>query len=171
MATIHTALLILLSVLIFSFVGAIVVVGMKTGWARRPMFTVGSGAGIAALIILAVMVGSYLYAPKSFSVSRSGVVVNRLVLPVLIPMAGIREVRRATAADLSGSIRTFGVGGLFGSYGSYYSKTLGSYKLYATNSDHAVIVIADKTYVLTPDQPLEFIAMILQCRASGGALT
>jgi len=127
---------------------------------------------IPVVIILGVLFGSYLYAPRSFSVSEDGVRINRLVSPIFLPIHTIQGVRQARKEDLKKSLRTFGVGGLFGSFGNYYSKGLGSYRLYATNYENAVVLYAGgKTYVLTPDQPLEFIEAIQkQLQARGFSL-
>ncbi len=160
LATFHWIALGFCLFMVVSLLAVIVIIGMHTGWEKKPMRPVGIGVMIPVIIILGVLFGSYLYAPRSFSVSEDGVRINRFVSPIFIPIRTIKGVRQARREDLQKSLRTFGVGGLFGSFGNYYSKGLGSYRLYATNYENAVILYAGEIYVLTPDQSLEFIEAV-----------
>lgn len=62
--------------------------------------------------------------------------------------------------SLKGSIRTFGVGGLFGYFGKYFNRTLGSMTWYATRKDNFVLILTndDKKIILTPNEPDKFLA-------------
>ena len=60
-----------------------------------------------------------------------------------------------------GSVRTFGVGGLFGYFGRFRSPRFGPYQLYATRRAPSVQLRArGGTYVLSPDAPEAFLAEV-----------
>lgn len=64
-----------------------------------------------------------------------------------------------------GSIRTFGIGGLFGYIGYFKNSILGSYKAYATNSEKAVLIeTSDKPIIVTPDDPDLFVKNLNQAQ-------
>jgi len=112
-----------------------------------------------AIGMIGLLVGTYAYAPHGFTVTHDSIVVERPISPVSIPYSQIESVRRA-GDDVKGAKRVFGVGGLFGSYGRYYSKGLGSFRMYATDDRNAVVVRGNTTYVLTPDRPDEFVELV-----------
>lgn len=58
------------------------------------------------------------------------------------------------------SIRTFGVGGLFGYFGKFANAKLGNMTWYATRRDKTVLIktAGNKKIILTPDDPNQFVA-------------
>ena len=64
---------------------------------------------------------------------------------------------------LNGSIRTFGVGGLFGYWGRFANSKIGVMTWYATRRDNAVLITKfnNKKIVLTPDEPELFVSTIV----------
>ena len=54
-------------------------------------------------------------------------------------------------------VRTFGVSGIFGYFGRFYTTHLGHHILYVTDRHKAVVIEADKTYVVSPDDPQQFV--------------
>ena len=115
---------------------------------------------LAALVPAAAIVGAAAYAPLKMSISSAGIEVHRLIGPVVIPFERISRVDLLEAERLRGSIREFGVSGLFGHFGRFRSKDIGPYTLYATSSGGYVLVEADKPIVLTPERPEEFVASV-----------
>ena len=122
--------------------------------AVNPGVIVGS---LAALLLVA----SYAWSPRGYSIAERSIIVKRLAGDVRIPLDGIREARIATADDLRDCIRTFGNGGLFGYYGQFSTSKLGSSTWYVTNRSHSVVVItSSKTAVFSPDDIDGFLAAI-----------
>jgi hypothetical protein len=120
-------------------------------------------AGLGAVLIIL----SYGYSPRGYSVSGRSIVVKRLIGNVRIPLDGIREIRAATADDLRGCVRLWGNGGLFGYYGLFMTSKLGKSTWYVTSRGKSVVVIAGaKTVVLSPDDVEGFLTTI---RASAPA--
>jgi hypothetical protein len=66
-----------------------------------------------------------------------------------------------------GSLRTMGIGGLFGFVGHFHNEILGSYKAYATNEFNTVVLVfGDQTIVVTPDEPDEFVEAVLAAKTA-----
>jgi hypothetical protein len=113
---------------------------------------------IAAHNLILLMIGAlillfgYLYSPRGYTITADALVVKRAIGNVTIPLAAITEVRGATISDLSGTIRLWGSGGLFGHYGAFRTSRLGRCTWYVTDRDQCAIVrTAKKTIVISPD--------------------
>jgi hypothetical protein len=66
---------------------------------------------------------------------------------------------------MSRSIRTFGNGGMFCFAGAFHNKKLGSYRAFATDNNRTVILkFSNRTVVVTPDNPEEFVKRIKKFR-------
>ncbi len=114
-------------------------------------------AGIGAVLILL----SYGYSPRAYVVSDRSIIVRRLIGTARISLEGIREARAATEDDLSGCIRLWGNGGLWGYYGLFQTSKLGRAWWYVTNRKNTVVVITDqKTTLFSPDDVHGFLAAI-----------
>jgi hypothetical protein len=113
--------------------------------------------GILALVFLA----AYAWSPTGYELADGNVVIRRLIGNIRIPVSGIREVRLATRNDLSGSMRIFGSGGLFGYYGLFRSPKFGDSNWYVTDRSHAVVLAGDSgTAIVSPDDQAGFIAAL-----------
>ena len=99
---------------------------------------------ISLLLFNAIMLPTILacegYAPQRLEVGEDKIVVLRRYKSVVITREEIKSVERLPANAMRGAIRTAGVGGLFGYYGSYYSRSIGSFKLYATSFDNLYLI-------------------------------
>lgn len=96
---------------------------------------------------------SYAFRPTGYSVTAEELVVHRPIGKVRIKRSDIQSAEAVDPAEVSGSIRTFGVGGLFGYYGRFANFNLGRMTWYATRRDRTVLVRAaqGRKIVLTPD--------------------
>ena len=70
----------------------------------------------AALVAAILLVFSFAWSPRGYSLQGRSILVTRLAGNACIPLDGIRELRRAKADDFRGCIRLFGNGGVFGYY-------------------------------------------------------
>ena len=60
---------------------------------------------------------------------------------------------------MSNSFRVFGNGGFFSMSGVFWNKKLGFYRIFGTDEKHSVVLkFPDKTIVVTPDKPQNFVA-------------
>jgi hypothetical protein len=119
--------------------------------------TMGRDPRVGALVLTLALVPlgvAWAMSPREIVVERGELRIERRAwLPLRVSLASI-----ASASPLdrlgAGTIRVFGVGGYFGSYGLFYSRQLGRFRLYATRSGQAVLVkrVGDEVpFVLTPD--------------------
>jgi hypothetical protein len=120
-----------------------------------------TGSAIAAGIEAVLLFLSYGYSPRGYTILDGALIVKRLIGDVRIPLSEIREARPAAMNDLSGCIRLFGSGGLFGWYGLFRTSKLGKCTWYVTNRNNAVVLITRaKTAVISPDDVDDFIGVI-----------
>lgn len=105
------------------------------------------------LFLPAVIVGCYLYSPYAYIITDNELIIKRRINSRHIPLEDIEDARLITNDLLSGTIRTFGVGGLFGYYGEFYNRKIGRMKWYTTRRDNRVLIWTrdKKKIVVTPD--------------------
>ncbi len=140
---------------LMSGVGTVVVIGaaalsmMKREWWLRA----------AALVIVAsFLFASWGYAPSGYKVEADRIIVSRPFNDVTIAWSAITGVRLVVEADDEGMQRTAGNGGLFGYYGTYASKRLGSHKWYVTDMTRRVVIETRVgVVVVSLDDPSKFI--------------
>lgn len=110
---------------------------------------------IPTIIVLGL---AYAWAPRHYEIHRDRVVVVRTIGNVKIPRKDITSVTLPGKAAMTKTIRTFGVGGFFGYYGSFYNATLGKMTWYATSRSQPVLLVANgKKILLTPDDVPRFV--------------
>ena len=85
-----------------------------------------------AIMLPLILVGEG-YAPQRLEVGESQIVILRRYRSITIPLAEVQSIERLPDNALRGALRMGGNGGLFGYYGSYYTRKLGSFTLYATS--------------------------------------
>ncbi len=92
------------------------------------------------IIMLPTMLACEGLAPQRLEIGESQIVVLRRYQSVVIDRDEIKSVEPLPANAMRGAIRTGGVGGLFGYYGKYYTRTIGSFSLYATGSENLFLI-------------------------------
>ncbi len=109
------------------------------------------------VILLAIVLVCYLYAPTSYDVSDSEITVNRPAGSRKISRSAIKSITVPTKKEMKGTWRTLGVGGLFGYYGSFTNSHFGDMVWFVTNRKNMVVVHAgyDK-FVFSPDDINDF---------------
>lgn len=109
-------------------------------------------SGILMMLVL-IIIGCWLFAPKSYSIYGGDLVINRPVGNVNIKISEIIEARVLNSNEISGLIRTFGNGGLFGYYGKFYNTKLKHLTLYTTQRKNRILIETSqgKKIVISPD--------------------
>lgn len=119
----------------------------------------------ASLLVVGVLFGCFAFMVRGYSVTEDEVLIHRLGWATRFDLQALREVYAAPGSTI-GSVRTFGVGGLFGYFGWFRNATLGSYRAYATNEANTVVLeFADETVVITPDAPADFVEAVNHARS------
>jgi hypothetical protein len=113
---------------------------------------------VVIFVLLATLVVSYLFSTQNYLIDNNELVIKRPISERRISIADIEEIRLVGEADMTGTIRTFGNGGLFGYYGKYYNKTFGSMTLYTTQRANRVFIRTNSgsKIIISPDD-LRFI--------------
>ena len=102
---------------------------------------------------------------RGYRVTGDTLYINRLGWQSKIDLSELESVEFNPGA-VSGSIRTFGNGGLFCIAGKFSNKQLGSYRMFATDTSRVVVLRFPKQpVVVTPGEPEEFIRYIKQMKA------
>jgi len=102
----------------------------------------------------------YLLRPNNYSVSADKLLIHRMINNIEINRNNIQSVQEIDESQVKNSLRTFGVGGFFGSFGKFWNSTLGNMTWYVTRKNNFVLVETkdQKKIILTPDKPEEFVA-------------
>lgn len=96
--------------------------------------TVARASGLLGPVIVAV---AWAMAPAAFEVAAGDVrVLRRAWRPYVVPSARLLDLPDPERAGL----RALGNGGLFGWYGRYHRRDIGTYRLYATTLANAFLV-------------------------------
>ena len=143
------------TVLVGILVLAIGIGGFRVGMVASlgVMRVVGYGVALLCFGFLAI---SYFYSPRGFRVSDAAVIVDRPAGDVEIAIESVESVEPFQISG-TGTIRTFGNGGLFGVYGRFYNEELGSFRIYGSRMGEAVLLrTREGPFVLTPDDSEDF---------------
>jgi PH (Pleckstrin Homology) domain-containing protein len=109
--------------------------------------------GVPPLIVAQTFAGRV----RGYTLTEDAITVRRGMWNTRLPLAGLRSVA-ADVDAMRGSIRVFGNGGLFSITGRFWNRKLGWYRAFATDRSRAVVLrYADRTIVITPHDPQQFI--------------
>lgn len=114
-------------------------------------------AWLGVVLIVAGALWLFATAPRGVELDGDHLrLVRRVGGPTVELPAG---ARLRPVEELGPTIRTFGVGGLFGWFGSFRSAELGPFRLHATRLDRLVLVPQDgRPLIVSVDRPDELIA-------------
>lgn len=117
---------------------------------------------IAALLI--TYFGTYAYRPVSYILTDAKIIIHRPLFDKVIERSEIKSVEQLVSGELRWAMRTFGIGGLFGYFGKFYTGNIGSMTWYATRRDIAVLIktTSNKNIIVTPDDYQNFVSELLK---------
>lgn len=117
-----------------------------------PMYTT------TALVLIYFI--AFAFRQINYNLTSDKLIIHRLFADIKIERDQIKSVELLDKNNIGFTIRTFGVGGLFGYFGKFSNSKLGSMTWYATRKDKTVLVqtISNKKIILTPDEPEKFVA-------------
>lgn len=107
------------------------------------------------LIMLPTILVCEGYAPQRLEIGATQLVILRRYKSIIINADEVRSVEQLSKEALRGAIRTGGVGGCFGWYGNYYTRRIGSFKLYATQFENLFLItlLNGKKIVISCSEP------------------
>ncbi len=111
-------------------------------YSRSPRETVDAVAAVVQIAIFAAIVlVAWLYSTQGYSVRDGELVIHRPWKPVTIPLSEIRRVHLVSPQDTFSGLRVFGVGGLFGYYGTFFMPRLGGFvRFYLRNRENPILI-------------------------------
>jgi hypothetical protein len=146
----------------------VIVLGASGGacWAilhDGPEGPLATGVGIAfPLLALSLVPITWALAPRALTLGGGLLRVERPLRAVEVPLAAVRAVGRLPREALRGLVRVGGNGGAFGAYGGFWSRRLGSVRIYATRRrDHVLVDTDGARFLFTPGEPDAFVAALL----------
>ncbi|MEM9996116.1 MAG: PH domain-containing protein [Bacteroidota bacterium] len=120
-------------------------------------FAAGSGGSILAVALLLITLA---FSVRGYSIQDGTLHVHRFGWSTKFNLADLTSVELAPYATL-GSIRTFGIGGVFGYIGRFSNGTLGAYQAYVTDGARTVVLqFGEKTVVVSPADPAAFVSSL-----------
>ncbi|MBN3518791.1 PH domain-containing protein [Algoriphagus lutimaris] len=110
------------------------------------------------VFLVFVLIGTWVFSPQDYEIGDGKLTIKRIIGDFKIGLHEITEVKGLTKEETKGTIRTFGVGGLFGYFGRFYIPKIGRVILFATQRKNKVLIKKneEKQFILTPDD-LQFI--------------
>lgn len=125
--------------------------------------SVQSTSFITVFILLLIYLIVFLFRPICYNITDESLVIHRPLTDIKIDLNDIKNVELLDKERLKWTIRTFGVGGLFGYWGRFANSKIGVMTWYATRRDKAVLITTfnNKKIVLTPDEPELFVSNII----------
>ena len=120
---------------------------------------------IGSTVLIGLLVGiclfCVLFRPLTYVLTADKLVIHRLFSDITISRKDIVATREINKGDMGLTIRTFGVGGLFGYFGKFSNTKIGRLTMYATRRNNSVLIeTANKKIILTPDDPIELVRQL-----------
>ena len=134
---------------------AVIIIGqysiIKDAGQAVPIYTT------VALILIYFI--AFAFRPINYNLANGKLTIHRLLLDVNIDRVNIKSVELIDKDKIGWSLRTFGVGGLFGYFGYFANIKMGKMTWYATRKDRTVLLLTNdnKKIILTPDDPTKFV--------------
>lgn len=119
---------------------------------------------IVSLTLASIYLIAFLFRPLRYRLTPDELIICRPINNIKIKRANIAAVIFLDGNKLSGAIRTFGVGGLFGYYGKFTNSAIGNMTWYVTQRKNAVLIkTTDSTnIILSPDEAEDFVVSFNQ---------
>lgn len=110
-------------------------------------------------MLLTIYLICWYLKPLSFDINEDEIIIRRWFKSVHINKSEIESLDLIEKNRIRGSIRTFGVGGLFGWYGKFNNDELGSMTWYLTRRDRPILITtkSGKKILLSPDDTEGFL--------------
>jgi len=137
-----------------------VAIGILISYTRSPkppsiwLAILIAGAGPVILAVAA------LWAVRGYELKPDTLYIQRLLWRTPIPLRGLSEAV-ADGEAMRNAVRWFGISGFLCNAGWFSSRKLGRFRACATDPRRAVVLrFQTRTWVVTPDDPAQFVARI-----------
>jgi len=129
------------------------------GWWLHSL-SLGLAPVLVSWLLPVLVFGCALFTVRGYVIIPDAILVRRLFWTTRLPRAGLKSASFEPGV-MSKSLRTFGNGGFFSFTGWYWNKSLRSFRAYVTDLNRTVVLrYADRTVVISPDEPEEFVMQL-----------
>ncbi len=110
--------------------------------------------------LVTIYLVAFIFRPVGYVITAERLIIQKQWKNVELNRSEIEQVELLEEGRLKGSIRTFGVGGLFGYFGKFTKIGFGNMTWYATRRNKMVLIqtTGNKKIVVTPDEAELFVA-------------
>lgn len=113
---------------------------------------------LAQLTLPGIVLACLPFVVRGYTITDDAILIRRLFWSTRLERRGLKSAEAVPKA-MKGSLRTCGNGGGFSFTGWYWSKSLGAYRAFVTDLNRTVVLrFAKRTVVISPDDPLDFVA-------------
>lgn len=122
------------------------------------LFFAIKGMLLPAIILFATDLVCYFLHPTAYGLNKDELIIKRPLKPAVIKRNDMEEIMFLTDEQLRWTIRSFGVGGLFGYFGYFYNRQLGSMLWYTSQRKNRILIRLKNggKIVISPDDPSLF---------------
>lgn len=122
------------------------------------LFFALKGMLLPAIILFATDLICYFLHPTAYELNKDELIIQRPFKQVVIKRNDIADIQFLTDEQLKWTIRSFGVGGLFGYFGYFYNRQLGSMLWYTSQRKNRILIRLknEEKIVISPDDSALF---------------
>ena len=108
---------------------------------------------LTPIFLFIIELGVFIFRPISYTITDQEIIVNRLWKSIIINRKDVQNVEILEKDFSKRTIRTFGVGGMWGYFGKFIHDIIGAMIWYVTRRDKMVLLRLsdDKKVVLSPN--------------------
>lgn len=145
-----------------SLFGSLVILGVPLGlllMLERP-----ESAGRLLAVLLPVWFLTVLYTIRAYRIEKGALFIKRLFWTTRVDLSGLEAAEMIDVAQIRGSLRVCGNGGLFSFSGWYWKRELGRYRMWVTDPRKLVLirVSSGRKMIVSPDRPKLFVEILLK---------
>jgi hypothetical protein len=150
-----------LAVKIITLVALAVLLGTSlAGMRALPESTANAIRALMVFVPPLIILVTLAFAVRGFVLTDQELRIERVGWQNRIPLTNVVSAT-ADPQAMRWSIRLFGSGGLFGFFGWFRNRTLGTYRAYGTDPKNTVVLkLRGRTLVVTPENPAQFVEEI-----------
>lgn len=117
------------------------------------LFFAIKGMMLPAIILFTTDLICYLLHPTAYELNKYELIIKRPFKQVVIKRNDIADIQFLTDEQLKWTIRSFGVGGLFGYFGYFYNRQLGNMLWYTSQRKNRILIRLknEEKIVISPD--------------------
>ena len=116
-------------------------------------------------LFFVILFSSWLFSPQSYNINENALIIHRKISDISIDFDSIEFIEHLTSQQIKGTIRTFGVGGLFGYFGKFHVPKIGSCTFYSSQRKNLILIKTNKKkYIITPDEIQLSDELIKKCK-------